>query len=209
MDEILSSIRQIIADDDAASAERAQAAPPRPAPSTITASARPAAPKPAPVAEPKLKPAAFSETRIVDEADFSVEADLDDIVASAETVHAPRLAPRQLIPNDVRLDKSADEADPEPEEKPTKPQPSPSLLPDPSLSADLADQLLAPAADAATRHAFTQLNVVALAGKQRTIEDLIREMLRPMLKGWLDENLPSMVERMVQREIERVSRSGK
>ena len=43
---------------------------------------------------------------------------------------------------------------------------SPSPLPDPSLSSDLADQLLAPAADMATRSAFQHLNAVALPGMQ-------------------------------------------
>ncbi|WP_441964906.1 DUF2497 domain-containing protein [Microvirga sp. 2MCAF38] len=41
----------------------------------------------------------------------------------------------------------------------------------------------------------------------RTIEDIVREMLRPMLKTWLDENLPPVVERLVREEIERAARS--
>ena len=38
-----------------------------------------------------------------------------------------------------------------------------------------------------------------------TLEGLVREMLRPMLRDWLDANLPAMVERMVQREIARIT----
>ncbi|MCW2393206.1 cell pole-organizing protein PopZ [Sphingobium sp. B1D7B] len=38
-----------------------------------------------------------------------------------------------------------------------------------------------------------------------TVEGLVREMLRPMLKEWLDENLPGMVETMVKREIDRIT----
>jgi len=38
-----------------------------------------------------------------------------------------------------------------------------------------------------------------------TLEALVREMLRPMLKEWLDKNLPGTVEAMVQREIDRIS----
>jgi len=37
-----------------------------------------------------------------------------------------------------------------------------------------------------------------------TIEDIVRAELRPLLKQWLDANLPSMVERLVRVEIERV-----
>lgn len=87
-------------------------------------------------------------------------------------------------------------------------QPEPeSPLPDKDLSSDIADSLLEPTAQAATSHAFSQLDNLILSQKQgQTIEDLIREMLRPMLKAWLDENLPGVVEQLVQREIERVSR---
>jgi hypothetical protein len=37
-----------------------------------------------------------------------------------------------------------------------------------------------------------------------TIEDVVRAELRPLLKQWLDTNLPSLVERLVRAEIERV-----
>lgn len=39
-----------------------------------------------------------------------------------------------------------------------------------------------------------------------TIEDLVKDMLRPMLREWLDDNLPEMVQSMVERELERISR---
>ncbi len=54
--------------------------------------------------------------------------------------------------------------------------------------------------------AFNALAQTVLSQNARTLEDLVREMLRPMLKSWLDDNLPGMVERMVRAEIERVSR---
>lgn len=40
-----------------------------------------------------------------------------------------------------------------------------------------------------------------------TVEELMRDMLRPLLKDWLDKNLPALVERLVRAEIERLSRS--
>lgn len=40
-----------------------------------------------------------------------------------------------------------------------------------------------------------------------TIESIVREMLRPMLKSWLDDNLPGMVQKIVEREIERLTKS--
>lgn len=83
-------------------------------------------------------------------------------------------------------------AAPEPAQESAAPQPEPeSPLPDKDLSVDIADSLLEPTAQAASSHAFSQLDNLIMSQKQgQTIEDLIREMLRPMLKSWLDENLP-------------------
>jgi uncharacterized protein len=43
-------------------------------------------------------------------------------------------------------------------------------------------------------------------GSSRTVEDLVREAIEPMLKQWLDANLSRIVERMVREAIERVVR---
>jgi cell pole-organizing protein PopZ len=40
----------------------------------------------------------------------------------------------------------------------------------------------------------------------RTVEQFIEDIARPMLKEWLDENLPPIVERLVQKEIQKISR---
>lgn len=42
-------------------------------------------------------------------------------------------------------------------------------------------------------------------GPSNTLEGLVREMLRPMLKEWLDAHLPELVETMVKREIDRIT----
>jgi len=81
-------------------------------------------------------------------------------------------------------------------------------MPDPTLSSDMAEQLLAPTTEGAVRHTLAKLNSVSTVAPGVTIDSLMREMLRPMLKEWLDENLPSVVERMVEKEIARVSRGG-
>jgi cell pole-organizing protein PopZ len=63
---------------------------------------------------------------------------------------------------------------------------------------------------AATVHlvssAFNTLADSVRVRNARTLEDIVQEMLRPMLKTWLDDNLPRLVERLVSAEIERVSR---
>lgn len=38
-----------------------------------------------------------------------------------------------------------------------------------------------------------------------SLEDMTRDLIRPMLKTWLDENLPQIVEGMVAREIQRIN----
>jgi cell pole-organizing protein PopZ len=79
-------------------------------------------------------------------------------------------------------------------------------LPDPTLTSDMADQLLEPATRAAVRGSIGKLTALGIGNPGLTIEAMMRDMLRPMLKEWLDENLPSVVERMVEKEIARVSR---
>ncbi|HWW80966.1 MAG TPA: DUF2497 domain-containing protein [Steroidobacteraceae bacterium] len=72
---------------------------------------------------------------------------------------------------------------------------------------EISDEALISAnTTAAVNSAFNTLAQTVLVQNGRTLEDLVREMLRPMLKVWLDDNLPGMVERLVRAEIERVSR---
>jgi hypothetical protein len=70
--------------------------------------------------------------------------------------------------------------------------------------------MLSGEAAAATQAAFNQLaeTLMARAMGERSVEEVTRELLRTMLKQWLDENLPPLVERLVREEIERVARRG-
>jgi uncharacterized protein len=73
---------------------------------------------------------------------------------------------------------------------------------------DTRGGLMSSKTSAAVDSAFNALAQTVLVQNARTLEDLVREMLRPMLKVWLDDYLPGMVERLVRAEIERVSRGG-
>src|SRR5579884_971360 len=42
---------------------------------------------------------------------------------------------------------------------------------------------------------------IPLGAGDRTLEDIVREALRPLLQAWLDDNLPDLVERLVRAEI--------
>ncbi|WP_246504721.1 PopZ family protein [Microvirga antarctica] len=69
-----------------------------------------------------------------------------------------------------------------------------------------ADTLLSSAANASVSDAFTRLGSTLMPAHPQTLDDLMKDLLRPMLKSWLDAHLPALVERLVQAEIERISR---
>ncbi len=65
--------------------------------------------------------------------------------------------------------------------------------------------LVSPATDAAVASSFEEFSAVLAARSAEVADGIIRDMLRPMLKTWLDENLPDLVERLVSAEIQRMS----
>ena len=69
--------------------------------------------------------------------------------------------------------------------------------------------ILSPSANASVSSAFQTLSASVSLANAEAMERMTREMLRPMLKQWLDDNLPVMVERLVRAEIERVARGGR
>ena len=69
--------------------------------------------------------------------------------------------------------------------------------------------LFSPSTDHSVTTAFNTLAATRLADNSDDLLGLARDMIRPLLKSWLDDNLPSMVERMVRAEIERVARGGR
>jgi len=69
--------------------------------------------------------------------------------------------------------------------------------------------LVSPSTDASVSSSFQSLAASMFLHDSDLIARTAREMLRPMLKQWLDDNLPVMVERLVRAEIERVARGGR
>jgi cell pole-organizing protein PopZ len=231
MDEILSSIRQIIADDDASGAPRRtniQAAPPPMQAAPVRVFSEHGDRDLNDMLE-DMEPLALSQSQIVGEVGTSNALSFEDILADTEITELPEtatnVAEMPLVePEDVGFAVDEDEEEeelpafdppparvfaPEPVRAQTRPQPSiaqAAPMPDPDLATDMANQLLEPATQAAVRSSMTRLNGMGLGNSGATIESLMRDMLRPMLKEWLDENLPSVVERMVEKEIARISR---
>ena len=209
MEEILASIRRIIADDDATKSTPPPDEAPKPAMEVVPPAPSPmppprmAAPAPARASEPS----AFEEPEAPPPPAENVSGTDDqggDVLELTESMTAAAPAPSvppppaaaavqfRTIDADSDVDFDEAPAPPAPEAKPAR--------------AAESTKLLSSATSAAVDSAFNALAQTVLVQNARTLEDLVREMLRPLLKSWLDDNLPGMVERLVRAEIERVSR---
>lgn len=215
MEEILASIRRIIADDDAKTPQPAAFAepPPAPAPSPVVAAAPMPTMAPSPVEFLSEIPAAAPPPP-------EMPQEAPDILDLTEDMRAPEPVPS--APSFTTIDAQADvvfadnlppRVEPEPEMPAFAMQDqTPAYDPLEAARQTLAEQaeldrpLLSRSATAAVDSAFASLTHTVLSQNARTLDDLVKDMLRPMLKSWLDDNLPSLVERLVRAEIERVSR---
>ena len=207
MEEILASIRRIIADDDAGKTAK----PPEPA-----AASRPAPPPRAPgLPPPPPSPAVANSQDAVDAMLAKSEAPPGDVLDLTEEMAAPAEGTEPAptfrtidAASDVVFTERAPDAPAEPAvriiEERRPPAPAPAPPPAPALQLD--SSLISNNTKAAVDNAFNSLANTVLGNNARTLEDLVKEMLRPMLKSWLDDNLPSVVDRIVRAEIERVSR---
>lgn len=234
MEEILASIRRIIADDEAkpASAEKAAEKPVSPAaaakpeppakpamkdipPSAIAPAPKPAA-KPAP--PPAPEPAASNNQDDID----AMLASLDAATPETDIRPAPEpeadvfeLTDEMAVPDPAPAPQAASfhKIDPQDDLEFAESAAAralhrqPAYEPPPFESAPAPQpQILSHSTVSAVESAFNSLANTVLSNNARTLEDLVKEMLRPMLKSWLDDNLPGLVERIVKAEIERVSR---
>ena len=207
MEEILASIRRIIADDEAKPAANPADAP---AYAAQTPTAEPAAMSQDDIDTMLAGFDAPAEARD-ESAPAEESAEVLELTAAMETMAEPAPAFRTI---DSDPDVVFGEPDYEPEasryEPEAPPEPPPARYRQEPKSSMFGDhferQLLSDHTDATVSSAFGSLAHTVLAQNARTIDDLVRDMLRPMLKSWLDENLPTIVERLVRAEIERVSR---
>jgi cell pole-organizing protein PopZ len=197
MEEILASIRRIIADDEpkaAAKPEPKLAAPPPPA--AKAPSPPPPAPKPAPAVMKQddidAMLAGLDEPEVAPPPRPQPEP-AEDVLELTEAMQAPPSFRKIDATQDVVFDEPA----PPPPRAAEPPRPAP--MPPP-------EAILSPATAAAVDSAFNALAQTVLVQNAKTLEDLVKEMLRPMLQHWLDNNLPTLVERLVRQEIERVAR---
>lgn len=183
MEEILASIRRIIADDQA----------------HLT---------PLSVADSINETASHGIGRITFEAEMLQESSAEEINVFQDTQFiTPAKVEKTEVASarpDTKSKSSQKLATPDTESKP-----KPARIADSPLSEHSEESLLSTEAGASASSAFDSLSSLVLSRNPRTLDDLVQDMLRPMLKAWLDENLPPLVEKLVRAEIERISRGNR
>jgi cell pole-organizing protein PopZ len=142
----------------------------------------------------------------LDFASFGLDADSDsdaEVISAINT--APPPAPEPISPSLP----AAPIFKPEPKVIPKKVQNSSvlDLKEEVVLNSDLiapkVAQISACALADITKKISTDKNL-SLGQKNITLEEITREVMRPMLKSWLDENLPGIVENVVKKEVDRL-----
>jgi cell pole-organizing protein PopZ len=180
MEEILASIRAIIADDRVA--------------------------EPAKIV-PATKPVASVGPQIVYSKDATPAL---RAVPEAESTPTKMQSPPTPPPEPVVLRRLPTETLPPPRFEPeVVPAPALGPVPEPEPAPPDEPPLLSEEADRQVSESFHALSTTLALQSAELVENLTRELLRPMIKLWLDDHLPSLVERLVRSEIQRVARGGR
>lgn len=214
MEEILASIRRIIADDGQAARAEAPpvAEPPRP-----ESPFRPAAVRESAFTEALARPAP-AETVLAPNRPANVEP-------ASFAPRAPRAENFEALSARLGAPRGEETATPVSASAPARAEAfdvgeaivqavtddlatRPLAVASPQPVAE-APAMLSREADAAVAAQFGKLSEALLANNAQRLDEMTRQMLRPLLKSWLDDNLPVLVERLVRAEIERVARGGR
>jgi hypothetical protein len=181
MEEILASIRKIIADDTLGTKKDEPPPPPAPVPVAIE--------------EPEP-----DDSDVLDLADVATVAEQSDDVMIGVGEEAPDMSFEDMpgMPQPVMVDVDF----------PAPSMPVPVMVTPPPLRtpAAMETHILSNETGGLVASAFASLSRnSAMPAAGRSIEDVMVELLRPMLRDWMDSHLPGIVERLVKAEIERVS----
>lgn len=179
MEEILSSIKRIIAEEDTLSS----------APRTPRRAAAPV------VTNGETRSGGASDDHVLELTDaLPGEADMaatqEEPAMSAPTQPETKAGPKAAKATGANAET-------------VKAEGKPSQAASPAPATVMSDDSARAARDSLVN--LSKLLVTPEDGQSNTLEALVREMLRPMLKDWLDANLPHMVEAMVKSEIDRIT----
>lgn len=198
MEEILASIRRIIADDQTLPGNRREREDRRRHEADIAEAAAPAA--------HDYSEAAFeaSAVDIEDDADDAVEDEAPQQPAVAEIRHLRLSRPVEQLP-------SVDEDESDPVEDDVDNFPASYASEEAALAEQprIEEALVSQSTASSVASHFEALAASMILNDEGVLRQYAQEMMRPMLKQWLDDNLPTIVERLVRAEIERVARGGR
>jgi hypothetical protein len=205
MEEILSSIKRIIAEEGEATPGRGRRA-------------------------GRAAPPVAAEDEVLELSDPMPQERPADAIRSgsarSDAARAEPVAAEPSVPEPVRAEapRASDRARPADEPAPAQPpvaakreaeRPADAATRTPAplrarVDAAAAEPIVSSGTVEATRGALDQLSRMLVRpepGVDGTLEGLVREMLRPMLRDWLDANLPALVEDLVAREIDKIMAS--
>ena len=98
-------------------------------------------------------------------------------------------------------------AEPEYVSEPSSPEPVKEVVM--SRSVPLTDTKTVETAAGSLGKLLSKVDFGADSGSSNTIEGVVKDLLRPMLKEWLDENLPAIVDKHVEAEVQRIARMAR
>ncbi|PPD42154.1 MAG: hypothetical protein CTY15_12615 [Methylocystis sp.] len=200
MEEILASIRRIIADDDSLPGARREREQRREAPAVELSAPVTQAAYPAPALEPV---ALTREEAPAPAMSWSEPAPVADI----HQLRTSRAAPEPVAIVEIEeVEEIEEEYAAETDEATAFGETDEPLdfVPEEASAA-----LVSPDAASSIASHFQALAASMVINDSGLLHKYAQEMLRPMLKQWLDDNLPVIVERLVRAEIERVARGGR
>lgn len=87
----------------------------------------------------------------------------------------------------------------------TAPSVEPHMSAAPRFNAPLIEEKVAESAAGALGKLISKMDITS----ENTLEGLVRELVRPMIKEWLDDNLARIVEEKVEAEVQRIARMAR
>ncbi|MCC6597491.1 MAG: DUF2497 domain-containing protein [Alphaproteobacteria bacterium] len=202
IEEILSSIRQIISDDDEEGGADSDAAPVAQEPDLDADDEEDVIDLTQKVEE---EPESFAS--LVDDFDsLAEENESEEETKPAIEVDLRDVEPEIAPPAQERVAAPAEDVIEEPEPvvesvsaRPVKSEPAP--------PAEMDDSILTRGAEEAAYSGFAELaRKTAIEHGGITLEEIVRSELKPLLRDWLDRSLPAIIDRLVREELERVAK---
>ncbi len=177
MEDILASIRRILAEEEEEEGGEEVAAAPEPAPEPEPIPEP--EPEPAPVPEPEPEPVMAAP---------EPEPEPEPVMAVPESAPPPPPPPPPPMPSEMEeiLELTPDMVA------------APELVSSPTFQsgADMLSEL--------AKAILDQRDMSVGGSRDITLETMVREMLKPILREWLDRNLPYLIERLVKKEIDKM-----